>query len=177
MEKVSLSALSIALLLHTVMGVSYYFLLGRCSPGPLLGSWLFIASIGTAMATVHIFPRWWYTSSILCRLAVETVLCCVTLDVMLTNLWCRIEGLCHSAIVGVLQHLVTEDRTFANCEYWMLGITTAIIGSCVLWLTLWATALPQKLRTGYDTWQAKTSRSLTNNMYKMAIDENARKLH
>lgn len=81
MDKLSLSALSMALILHTVMGVSYYFLLGRCTPGPLLGSWLFIACIGAVLQTVHIFPRWCRINSILCRLTVETLLCCLTLDV------------------------------------------------------------------------------------------------
>lgn len=176
MDKLSLSALSMALILHTVMGVSYYFLLGRCTPGPLLGSWLFIACIGAVLQTVHIFPRWCRINSILCRLTVETLLCCLTLDLLLTKLWSRIESLCHCAIVGILQQLVTEERTFAYFEYWMLGITTAIIGSCLLWLTLWATALPQKIRHGCGNWQENISRSMTKSIYKMAFDVDPRKL-
>lgn len=176
MDKLSLSALSIALILHTVMGVSYYFLLGRCTPGPLLGSWLFIACIGAVLQTVHIFPRWCRASSFLSRLTIETLLCCLTLDLLLTKLWSRIESLCHCAIVGILQQLVTEERTFAYFEYWLLGITTAIIGSCLLWLTLWATALPQKVRNGYGNWQKNISCSTTKSIYKMAFDVHSRKL-
>ncbi|KAH8394445.1 hypothetical protein KR222_005712 [Zaprionus bogoriensis] len=160
MEKLSMSALGVALLLHTVLGLSYYFLLGRCSPGPLLGSWLFVACIGAVLQAVHIFPRWCCNCSALIRLSLETLVCCLTLDLMLTKLWCRIESLCHCAIIGILQLLVTDDRTFASCEYWMLGVTTGIIGSCLLWFTLWATALPKKLRMTYKDWQQNVSLSL-----------------
>ncbi|KAM8721454.1 hypothetical protein ACLKA7_007346 [Drosophila subpalustris] len=169
MESLSMSALGMAILLHSVMGVSYYFLLARCSPAPLLGSWLFVACIGAVLQAVHIFPQWCRNCSALFRLTMETAVCCITLDLMLTKLWCRIEALCHCAIIGILQHLVTDDRTFASCEYWMLGLTTSIIGCCLLWFTLWATALPNKLHLGFNNWQRNVKRSVRQNICQLAF--------
>ncbi|XP_023174534.1 uncharacterized protein LOC111601918 [Drosophila hydei] len=169
MERLSLSAVTMAILLHSVMGISYYFLLARCSPAPLLGSWLFVASIGAVLQVVHIFPRWGCNCSSLCRLTLEMGVCLLTLDLMLTKLWCRIESLCHCAIVGILQQLVTEECTFANCEYWLLGITTSIIGACLLWFTVWATALPSRLRLDFTNWQTSVSLSVKRNIYNMAF--------
>ncbi|KAH8414801.1 hypothetical protein KR215_005140 [Drosophila sulfurigaster] len=169
MEGLSMSALTMAILLHSVMGVSYYFLLARCSPAPLLGSWLFVACIGAVLQAVHIFPQWCRNCSILFRLAMETLICCLTLDLMLTKLWCRIESLCHCAIIGILQLLVTDDHTFAACEYWLLGLITSVIGCCLLWLTLWATALPSKLHLGYSNWQRSVKRSMHHNLCHLAF--------
>ncbi|XP_064538636.1 uncharacterized protein LOC135428516 [Drosophila montana] len=169
MERLSFSALSMAILLHSVMGISYYFLMARCSPAPLLGSWLFVACIGAVLQVVHIFPQWCRNCSSLCRLTMEMAVCCFTLDLMLTKLWCRIESLCHCAIVGILQLFVTEDRTFASCEYWMLGVTTSVIGACLLWFTLWATAFPSRLRLDYTNWQKNVSRSFKQNIRHLAF--------
>jgi len=77
----------------------------------------------------------------------------VVLDVTLTKLWHRIESLCQCAIVGVLQALAVEEHTFLACEYWTLGLTTGLIGACLLWLTLWATALPRKIHCGLLDWR------------------------
>ncbi|TDG39621.1 hypothetical protein AWZ03_013959 [Drosophila navojoa] len=169
MERLSFSALAMAILLHSVMGISYYFLLARCSPAPLLGSWLFVASIGAVLQVVRIFPHWCRNCSSLCRLTLEMGICLLTLDLMLIKLWCRIEALCHCAIIGILQQLVTEECTFENCEYWLLGITTSIIGACLLWLTVWATALPARLRLDYNNWQANVSRSVKSNICHLAF--------
>ncbi|XP_030379698.1 uncharacterized protein LOC115627945 [Scaptodrosophila lebanonensis] len=159
-----LSALGMAITVHSVLGISYYFLLGKCSPAPLLGSWLFVACIVAILQAVHIVPQWSPNSSILFELLIETTICCLTLDLMLTKLWCRIESLCHCAIVGVLQAYVTEEQTFAACEYWLLGTTTTVIASCLLWFTLWATALPTKMRVTYDEWRERISRSFQRNL-------------
>ncbi|KAH8386573.1 hypothetical protein KR093_001300 [Drosophila rubida] len=169
MERLSMSALGMAILLHSVMGVSYYFLLARCSPAPLLGSWLFVACVGAVLQAVHIFPQRSRNCSLVCRLTMETVVCCLTLDLMLIKLWCRIEALCHCAIVGVLQLFVADERTFAACEYWLLGLTTSVIGCCLLWFTLWATALPSKLQLGYTNWQRSVKLSVHQSICQLAF--------
>ncbi|EDW00186.1 GH11998 [Drosophila grimshawi] len=165
MERLSFAALGLAILLHSVMGISYYFVKARCSPAPLLGSWLFIACIGAVLHSVHIFPQWCRNCSALCRLIMETAICCLTLDVMLSKFWCRIESVCHCAIVGILGLLVTEKCTFDSWEYWLLGVTTSIIGGCLLWLTLWATALTSKMRLDYSNWQHKVSHLVRQTIY------------
>ncbi|KAH8269897.1 hypothetical protein KR044_007151 [Drosophila immigrans] len=169
MDHLSMSALGMAILLHSVMGVSYYFLLARCSPAPLLGSWLFVACVGAVLQAVHVFPQWGGNCSIPLRLSLEIVVCCLTMDLMLTKLWCRIEALCHCAIIGILQQLVTDEHTFAACEYWMLGLTTSVIGCCLLWFTLWATALPDKLQLGLADWHRSVKRSLHQNICQLAF--------
>ncbi|EDW78311.1 uncharacterized protein Dwil_GK19242 [Drosophila willistoni] len=176
-----LTALGIAVLLHSVMGVSYYFLLGKCSPAPMLGCWLFSACIVTVLQAIHIFPDWWYTnySATLFELTTETLVCCLTLDLMLTKLWCRIEGLCHCAIVGILQPLITEDDTYAAWEYWLLGLTTSVIGACLLWFTLWATALPAKMWHGFVVWRQRITSLIDGKLSQLvfAQRESTRSYH
>ncbi|XP_016993556.2 uncharacterized protein [Drosophila takahashii] len=161
-----LTALSMAVLLHSVLGVSYYYYF-RESPGsaaPLLGAWLFSACVVALLQAIRIFPsalpaadhgRFRHyrgnnnqAASSWAALLLETGICCLVLDVTLTKLWHRIESLCQCAIVGVLQALAVEEQTFLACEYWSLALTTGLIGACLLWLTLWATALPRKLHCG-----------------------------
>ncbi|KAH8419752.1 hypothetical protein KR009_002136, partial [Drosophila setifemur] len=172
-----LSALGIAVMLHSVLGISYYYYFRSSPPAaPLLGSWLFSACVVFLLQAIKIFPspaavvptsyeqaRAAYLArsrgggggglpttnqSSWAALLLEAVICCLVLDVALTKLWRRVESLCQCAIVGVLQALSLEEQTFLACEYWTLGITTGLIGACLLWLTIWATALPQKLQCG-----------------------------
>ncbi|XP_016936929.2 uncharacterized protein [Drosophila suzukii] len=163
-----LTALSIAVVLHSVLGISYYYYF-RGSPGsaaPLLGAWLFSACVVALLQATRIFPSALPTDHGRFRgrhhrgnqtswgaLLLETGICCLVLDVTLTKLWHRIESLCQCAIVGVLQALAVEEHTFLACEYWTLGLTTGLIGACLLWLTLWATALPRKIHCGLLDWR------------------------
>ncbi|EDW43788.1 GM19116 [Drosophila sechellia] len=156
--------------LHSVLGISYYYYF-RESPGsaaPLCGAWLFSACVVTLLHGVRMFPKCparrsavqeWESKpfagneSSWASLLLETGVCCLVLDLTLSKLWHRIESLCQCAIVGILQALAVEEQTFLACEYWTLGLTTGLIGGCLLWLSLWATALPQKLRCGMLDWR------------------------
>ncbi|KAH8306824.1 hypothetical protein KR018_003779 [Drosophila ironensis] len=180
-----LLALGLAVLFHSVLGISYYyFFRGAAAGAPLVGAWLFSACVVTLLQTVRIFPSTGYApmSRIRSRgggiadggsgeptswaaLFLEAGICCVVLDVTLTKLWRRVEGLCQCAIVGVLQTLGVEDQTFLTCEYWSLGLTTGLIGACLLWLTLWATALPKKMRHGLYTWRCDLHRCFTTLLF------------
>ncbi|XP_016949386.1 uncharacterized protein LOC108024117 [Drosophila biarmipes] len=168
-----LTALSIAVVLHSVLGISYYYYF-RGSPGstaPLLGAWLFSACVVALLQATRIFPSALPTDHGRFRgrlhrgnqtswaaFLLETGICCLVLDVTLTKLWLRIESLCQCAIVGVLQALAVEEQTFLACEYWTLGLTTGLIGACLLWLTLWATALPRKIHCGLLDWRRSLHR-------------------
>nr|CBE67054.1 CG11379-PA [Drosophila phaeopleura] len=161
-----LTALGLAVLFHSVMGISYYHYFRRTPAGvPLIGAWLFSACVVALLQAIHIFPATTPATQMRGRnrggggplnppesswgaLFLETGICCLVLDVTLTKLWRRVESLCQCAIVGVLQTLGVEDQTFLACEYWTLGLTTGLIGACLLWLTLWATALPRKVHCG-----------------------------
>ncbi|EDV45440.1 uncharacterized protein LOC6555694 [Drosophila erecta] len=164
-----LTALIMAVLLHSVLGISYYYYF-RGSPGsaaPLLGAWLFSACVVTLLHAVRMFPsaspadqrfrngnrNLRSNESSWASLFLETGVCCLVLDLTLSKLWHRIESLCQCAIVGILQALAVEEKTFLACEYWTLGLTTGLIGACLLWLSLWATALPRKLRCGMLDWR------------------------
>ncbi|BFG00282.1 uncharacterized protein DMAD_00310 [Drosophila madeirensis] len=161
-----LSALSVAVMLHSVIGLSYYyfFKLGRCSsqPTPLLGSWLFTGCVVAVLQAVRLLPIGVpsFTAVLL-----ETSMCCFVLDLMLTKLWCRIENLVHCAIVGVLQICPVEDETFLAFEYWTQAILTTIIGICLLWVTLWALALPQRVREGFQCWRHSCHRQLSRVLF------------
>ncbi|XP_016986499.1 uncharacterized protein LOC108049722 [Drosophila rhopaloa] len=172
-----LTALGMAVVLHSVLGVSYYYYTRESpnSTAPLLGAWLFSACVLALLQAVRIFPsaqaqvqlrgRHQTTrgnQSSWAALFLETVLCCLVLDVTLTKLWHRIESLCQCAIVGVLQALAVEEQTFLACEYWTLGLTTGLIGASLLWLTLWATALPQKLHCGLLDWRRSLHRQCSS---------------
>ncbi|ALC48593.1 CG11379 [Drosophila busckii] len=176
MERLSISALGMAIVLHSVLGISYYSLLARDAAAPLLGSWLFIACIGALLQAVHILPQWCRNCSTSYRLAMETAVCCLTLDLLLTKLWCRIESLCHCAIVGVLQLMVSEERTFRACEYWLLGASTSLIGACLLWFMLWATALPSKLQLLLANLQLSVKRCFSRSLRQLVFGSSAAQL-
>ncbi|XP_052856920.1 uncharacterized protein LOC128265132 [Drosophila gunungcola] len=168
-----LTALGMAVMIHSVLGISYYYYF-RESPecsAPLLGAWLFSACVLALLQAVRILPsaqaqnqshlrgrREHRSTTSWAALCLETGVCCLVLDVTLTKLWHRIESLCQCAIVGVLQALAVEEQTFMACEYWTLGLTTGLIGAGLLWLTLWATALPQKLQCGLLDWRRSLNR-------------------
>jgi len=137
-------ALIMAVLLHSVLGISYYYYF-RESPGsaaPLLGAWLFSACVVTLLHGVRMFSsalpadqrfrngnrNLRGNESSWASLLLETGVCCLVLDLTLSKLWHRIESLCQCAIVGILQALAVEEQTFLVCEYWTLGLTTGLIG-------------------------------------------------
>ncbi|XP_022219195.2 uncharacterized protein LOC111071945 [Drosophila obscura] len=161
-----LSALGVAVLLHSVIGISYYyfFKMGRCStePSPLLGSWLFTGCVVAVLQAVRLIPRGVPNFT---ALLLETSMCCFVLDLMLTKLWCRIEGLVHCAIVGVLQICPVDDDSFLAYEYWTQATLTTVIGVCLLWVTLWALALPQRLRDELQSWRRACHRQLSRILF------------
>ncbi|XP_017086739.1 uncharacterized protein LOC108118510 [Drosophila eugracilis] len=176
-----LTALSMAVVLHSVLGISYYYYF-RGSPesaAPALGAWLFSACIVALLQAVRIFPstvpadQRFRGRNINNRaiqpswaaLFLETGICCLVLDVTLTKLWHRIESLCQCATVGVLQALAVEEQTFLAYEYWTVGLTTGLIGACLLWLTLWATALPTKLHCRLLDWRRSFHRHCNSMLF------------
>ncbi|XP_001355468.1 uncharacterized protein [Drosophila pseudoobscura] len=161
-----LSALGVALLLHSVIGISYYyfFKMGRCSsqPSPILGNWLFTVSVVSVLQAVRLIPS---EVPDFTALVLETIMCCFVLDLMLTKLWCRIESLVHCAIVGVLQICPVGDDTFMTYEYWTQAILTTVIGACLLWVTAWAMALPRRLQHGLQCWRRSCHRQLSRMLF------------
>ncbi|XP_017054576.1 uncharacterized protein LOC108097052 [Drosophila ficusphila] len=175
-----LTALGMAVILHSVLGISYYYYF-RGSPGssaPLLGAWLFSACVVALLQAVRIFPNassgdqrmrsrnHGSNNSSWAAFFLETGICCLVLDVTLTKLWHRIEALCQCAVVGVLQALAIEEQTFLACEYWTLGLATGLIGACLLWLTLWATALPRKVQCGLLDWRRSLHRQCSSLIFR-----------
>ncbi|KAH8265429.1 hypothetical protein KR038_007781 [Drosophila bunnanda] len=176
-----LSALSMAVLVHSVLGISYYHYFRQASASAsLLGAWLFSACVVALLQAIRIMPttapaphtngqrfrgggRVQQTSpssgsSSWSALLLETVICCLVLDVALTQLWHRVESLCQCAITGVLQALAVEEPTFLACEYWTLALTTGLIGGSLLWLTLQATSFPRNVHCSLIDWRCSLAR-------------------
>ncbi|KAH8347262.1 uncharacterized protein [Drosophila kikkawai] len=161
-----LFALGMAVLIHSVLGISYYHYYREASASAsLLGAWFFSACVVALLQAIKIFPtgapapnpigqrfrgggrphQTSPSSSSWSDLLLETGICCLVLDVTLTQLWHRVESLCQCAITGVLQALAVEEPTFLACEYWTLTLTTGLIGGSLLWLTLQAMSLPSNV--------------------------------
>lgn len=175
-----LSALSMAVLVHSVLGISYYHYFRQASASAsLLGAWLFSACVVALLQAIKILPspnaapnpleprfrgggrvpQSDSSSSSWTALLLETVICCLVLDVTLTQLWNRVESLCQCAIIGVLQTLAVEEPTFLAFEYWILGLTTGLIGGSLLWLTLKVTSLPRNIHCSLIDWRRSLERS------------------
>ncbi|KAH8248407.1 hypothetical protein KR032_007217 [Drosophila birchii] len=169
-----ISALSMAVLIHSVLGISYYHYFRQASPSAsLLGAWLFSACVVALLQVIKISPTTTpapYTtdqrfrgggraqptspsSSSWSALLVETAICCLVLDVTLTQLWHRVESLCQCAITGILQALAVEETTFLACEYWISALTTGLIGGSLLWLTLQATSFSRNVHSSLNAWR------------------------
>ncbi|XP_020799495.1 uncharacterized protein LOC110177218 [Drosophila serrata] len=176
-----LSALSMAVLIHSVLGISYYHYFRQTSASAsLLGAWLFSACVVALLQAIKISPTATpapntngqrfrgggrdpqpspnSSSSSWSALLVETVICCLVLDLTLTQLWNRVESLCQCAIIGVLQGLAVEEATFLACEYWTLALTTGLIGGSLLWLTLQATSFPRNVHCSLINWRCSLTR-------------------
>ncbi|KAH8292453.1 hypothetical protein KR054_010301 [Drosophila jambulina] len=174
-----ISALSMAVVIHSVLGISYYHYFRQApASASLLGAWLFSACVVALLQAIKIFPsaapapyatgqrfrgggraqQTTPSSSSWSALLLETFICCLVLDVTLTQLWHRVESLCHCAITGVLQVFAVEEATFLACEYWALALTTGLIGGSLLWLTLQATSLLKNVLCSLTDWRCSFSR-------------------